>query len=463
MHTDRRRFLLGTLASLAMPLAGCKSDDTDDTDGAATPAPDRAPEPEAWVPPGQIDRAAFPFPVQVGDVSDHGAIVALRTEEAAATATVLVAGTDGWTEVQPASTAAPSAGRLEHTLDGLLPDTAYTVAFSTADGRWSPPARFRTTLAAGGFRKLVLAATSCFGGSNPGGFENAARVAEDRPDAYLLLGDSVYCDGAVTLEEYRAHWDRWLAQPAIQAIFANASVITCWDDHEVSNDWTLGPGTSLADHVEPDQLTAAIAAFRESMPMGHGDAGSGFWRKISFGTVLDVIVLDSRGERDDADRIVSDEQLAWAIDAIRTSEATFKLVMASVHMTDHTALIGTIQASDRWQGYSAQRSALVAAMAETPGTFVVTGDMHYGATQRVDPEGTPGFDVWEIAAGPVGSTLFPVDGIIAAHTAGKPSQYDVMLEGWTSSRLTLDPGTMTILAEFVDDAGEVVASATLAL
>jgi phosphodiesterase/alkaline phosphatase D-like protein len=460
MYTTRRGFLVSSLATVA--LVGCGvSADSDSDLPTPEPAPDRPAEPAAWVPSESLDQASFPWGVQVGEATANGAIVSCRTDAPAATLVVMRAEGDGWVEAsrQPVTAA---DGFVRAVLTDLAADNAYTAMLVTEAGGRSATARFRTALAAGGFRKLVLTATSCFGGSNPLGFENVAQAARGRPDAMLLLGDSVYADGSVSYADYLGFWERWLAKSPIQELFTNTSVITCWDDHEVDNNWTYGEADRFTSHVEPEQVEAAVTAFRRAMPMGVGADGVAMWRKVSFGDVLDVLVLDARGERDDADRIVSDAQLAWAIDALQTSTAAFKLVMASVHMTDHSSIVGTVQAEDRWQGYPLQRTPLVAALAATPGAFVVTGDMHYGAVQRVDPEGVAGWDVWEVAAGPVGSTLFPIEDLMVAHS-GNPPQYDTVLQGWSTCRLTLDPGLMTVLVEFIDDAGAVVRSRLLEL
>ena len=179
-----------------------------------------------------------------------------------------------------------------------------------------------------------------------------------------------------------------------------------------------------------------------------------------WGEVFEVLVLDSRGERH-GDRIVSDAQLAWAIDRLERSTATFKLVLVSVHVIDHGALLSFVNQEDRWQGYPAQREALLAAAEAAPGVLFVTGDMHYGAIQRVGPPGAIGEDLWEVAAGPGGSELFAL-GAIAELAGGWPELYAEVVEDWTYAKLVLDPGLRTITVQLVGDDGGVRAERTIA-
>jgi phosphodiesterase/alkaline phosphatase D-like protein len=453
MKPDRRQFLAGAGALAATACDPAAAPPTD-----PQPAPDRAPEPAPWVPSESLDPAAFPGGVQVGDAGVDAAIVSVRTDEPLLELVVMAADGDGWVEVVRESDLAAADGGLQREIGGLEADTAYTVVFLVGDRR-SATARFRTAFTDPGLRKVVFAATSCLGSGNPT-WENLSRIAAFDPDFTLLLGDTVYADGAVTQADYRAEWAAAYANPNLQALFARSGVIATWDDHEVANNWRIGDGDALHAGVTADQVDIALAAFREAMPMREGPGGSGLWRSIAWGPV-EVFVLDSRGERGDG-RIVSEEQLAWIGEALRASGAVFKLVLASVHVTDHAELMSTGAADDRWQGYPAQRDALVAAIAEVPGTFVITGDMHYGGIQRIDPEGGPAADKWEIAAGPAGSSLFPFDAV-AQIGGGVPAQYDVVLESWSSCVFVADPGLGTLTVQFIGDDGAILAERVLAV
>ncbi len=452
---NRRELLLATGAAA---LVACAGDTTSPTDNGPVPAPDRAPEPDPWSAPGAWDEVAFAWGLLAGDATADAVVLAARTTEPAVDLVVMEAVDGEWVERERRAGLVPEEGSVRIELSGLTPDTAHAWILASTDGsRRSMVGRFRTGLGADGFRKVVIGASSCFASENAGlpGLANAAR---ERLDAFLLLGDTVYADGA--LEEYRAHWKGVCATPSFRDLAASTSVIATWDDHEVANNWTTGGGDGFNETlITEEQLDTAVLAFHESVPM-RLEAGR-LWRKVSLGPVVDVFVLDCRGERADG-KLVSDEQLAWIVDELGASAAAFKLVMVSIHATDHSALLGWIEDKDRWQGYPAQRDALVAAAEGVPGVLFVTGDMHYGAIQKLSPAGKPGEHLWEVAVGPSGSELFLLKDLVDLAQPEVQAQYPVVLETWNWGRITLDPGLMTATIELVDDGGAVVGTQVVA-
>lgn len=462
MSTSRRRFIAGASAlAVASTLPGCGGASGEAPGGPGPqPAPDRADEPPPWEPAGTLDPEAFAWGVQSGDVTGDSALISVRTLEPTVDLTVVVASGDDWIEHEVQTGLQPVEEVLQLELTGLQPDTAYRLVLHSADGsRRGDVGRIRTAPTSGS-RRLVFGATSCLGSDNPG-WGSLERLAEQQLDFVLLLGDTVYADGSVSIGDYRAHWRQALSNPALRALLASTSMIATWDDHEVANNWTLGEGDALQDVVTPEQLDDAVAAFREALPQRRGSAGSGLWRALSWGPDLDVFLLDCRGERGE-EQIVSEAQLTWITEALRASTATFKVVASSVHLADHDALLGPAQAQDRWQGYPGQRERLIEACAEVPGVVVLTGDMHYGALQRLDPEGGVGDQLWEIAAGPAGSGLFLIEAL-GALLGQLPPQYAITIEDWSSCLCVLDPGLGTLTVSFIADDGAVLASDELQL
>ncbi|MEQ1571347.1 MAG: alkaline phosphatase D family protein, partial [Myxococcota bacterium] len=420
--------------------------------------PEREPEPGPWDPGGTEDLAAFPWSVQAGDATADGAVVSIRTTEPAVELVVVAADGQGWVEVARVGLT-PVEGTAQHVLTGLAPDAAHRYTFFAGDGaRRSRVGRLRTALASGS-RKLVFGATSCLGDADPG-WPNLGFVAQHQLDFFVWLGDTVYVDDedTLTLADYRAVWDAALATPTLADTCASTSFVAVWDDHEVANNWVLDQGNALDEGITAERLAAADAAFREAMPQRAGPSG-GKWRSLRWGAVLELVALDCRSERS-TDRMVSDEQLAWAVERITTSDARFVVVLVSVHATDHTALMSFVEEEDRWQGYPAQRDVLVAACEQAGAVLFVTGDMHYGAVQRVSPAGAPGQDLYEVAAGPSGSELFAV-AALGEMVGGLPAQYEDVIDTWSWSRFEVDPGLGTIRVQMIGDTGEVLIDRTL--
>ncbi len=449
------------LAGLSAAVVACNGDPAGGPpppgDG---PAPARPPEPAPWDAPGIWDDVAFAWGVAAGDPQADGALLWTRTTEPTVTLVVMRAEGDTWVEASRQEGVAVTDEVAQLEVTGLEPDTAHQYVF-TAGTRRSVVGRFRTAPLAGAFRQVVFGATSCLATDGDPGLPCLRSVPGAALDAFLLLGDTVYADGARTVDDYRAFWREIEATPSYRDAIASAAVVATWDDHEVENNWTLREADPTQTQISQAQLDAGLQAFREAMPMRRGPGGSGLWRAVRFGPV-DLFVTDCRSERTETE-LVSAGQLDWLRAELEASEAVFKVVLVSVHLTDHAAVMGPIEALDRWQGYPAQRDALLAVAEQVPGVLFVTGDMHFGAIQQVGATGDAGATLYEIAAGPAGSELFLLDQILALASPEVRAQYLDLLEDWNWARFTADPGTRTVRVELLDGEGVVVVSRVLAL
>ncbi|MEQ1504344.1 MAG: alkaline phosphatase D family protein [Myxococcota bacterium] len=423
-------------------------------DSRARPGRDPAPLP-GWVSEAVIDDDAFPW-IAAGDVDAGGAALVASTGEAAVSV-IVVRDRDG--QVVAARSGVAAVDGFVRVELPLPADEALTYTFVTPDGaRSSRPGRLRTPPAAGDGRVVVLGATSCLGHADPD-YPSLGYAAAESLDAFLLLGDTVYANGP-DLTEYRRQWSHQLRKDTVRALLEAVPVVAVWDDHEVANDWTFdAPITQSQTTVSPERVADARRAFDEALPRRLGPDGSGLWRAVRFGDVL-IVALDLRGERGDG-RIVSDAQLAWVEQVVRDAPEVFKLVLTSVHLTDHTASMGDDNAVDRWQGYPAQRSRLVALAEEVPGVLFVSGDMHYGGLQRLAAPGLPGAGIAEIAVGPAGSVPFGFEAWADKALGGLPPQYERVLDDWSWTRMTFDPVARTVVLAWIGDDGAAAAELTL--
>lgn len=444
MPIRRRDLLLGGAA-----LAACR---TPEGTEPPTPAPARSASPAAPEPEVPVDPVRFPWGVVVTDPLAGSALVRVFARETDRVMLHLQRHDgEAWVDAGVQELARDGATH-PGTLTGLTADTVYAV-WAAVEGVRSDVTRFRTAPFGVPRRRIRLGATSCLNFSNPG-MRNLTHVAEHDVDLFLMLGDAVYADGSRTVEGYRTSWEEHFVRPAMGELFAASAILSVWDDHEVDNNWTLDPASSNA--VSEATLRSARQVMDEFLPQRAGP--DGYYRTHRWGEDVEFFLLDCRGERGE-DRMVSDAQLAFVIERLQASTARFKIVLSSVHLTDHQALFSTIEAADRWQGVPAQRAELVATLANVPGTLVLTGDMHFGSVQQLDPEG-PGAAVWEIAAGPSGSFLAPV-GVLIELLDGIPPQYAVVLEDWSWTLLDLDPSTGEVHARFIGNDGTTLAEHTL--
>jgi len=454
-----RRQALSVGAAAGLVPFGCRGKGADSgAEASPDTAPERSPEPAPWNPGGTEDTVRFPFGVHVGDASPTTARVHLRTHSAPVTMVLAEAQGSAWVEVDRRdglTTAAlpvdadPSGMAVVVRLEGLNPDTAYSVVFFDGDTR-SVVARFRTALDTGGVRKVVFGSTSCFGGNAP--WPSLFYAADEQLDFFCMLGDTVYADGSEDVADYRAHWDAALATEGLVRVAASTSLVVTWDDHEVDNNWDLAS-------VGVDRYNIARACFDEALPRDEGPGGTGVWRVLRWGDTLDVFVLDGRAERERATgKYLSDEQLAWLLDGVRTSAARFKIILNSVPITDLTVMFSTLGAEDRWDGFPTTRTEVVAALAEVEGVLIVTGDVHYGQVGYVDPAGGAGENLVEVFTGPAGSFA----NIAADLFTGDP-QYIWMSSAWNWCRFECDPVAGTVRVTHIGDDGAALHDITLSL
>lgn len=290
-------------------------------------------------------------------------------------------------------------------------------------------------------------------------------TAED-PAFFLYFGDTIYADRtpiATTLDGYRAKYRENRGYAALANILARTPTFNMWDDHEVVNDFA---GTT----VDPAMLRDGRRAFREYMPIS-GDDANGYdavdendeqmYRAFRWGADIDLIILDERTYRDGsaADACTADsagqpdpipgladpaapedvrvlrefvgldatlppECLATINDASRTmlgeaqmeflrerlssSDATWKIIVNSVPVQSLLAL-----PYDRWEGYAAERRAMLEFIRDERISNVVflTTDFHaniFGPV-RIDPFSDDPAVAYEAVAGPIATAPLRVD------------------------------------------------------
>ena len=164
-----------------------------------------------------------------------------------------------------------------------------------------------------------------------GGMRTYATILRNRPDFFIHNGDNIYADGPIlpeqkmpngeiwknlvieekakvaeTLAEFRANYKYNLLDKNVRAFNAEIPIFSQWDDHEVTNNWWPGEPLTRAEHkrkkyTEPNTLilmARANRAFHEYMPTRQTQAEPGrVYRKISYGPLLDVFLLDMRSYR----------------------------------------------------------------------------------------------------------------------------------------------------------------------
>jgi alkaline phosphatase D len=368
----------------------------------------------------------------------------VETTGTSLTLVIMQGASESWVEVDRQDGLIPEAGHLNIELSDLSADTAWSVVFYDASGVRSAPARFRTAVSDGEQRVVVFGATSCLGGNRP--WPSLTRAAEERYDFFCLLGDTVYADGSQTTEDYQAHWNQAMSTEGMRDLTASTSLVVTWDDHEVANNF------SMSDPNITAKFDIALERFGNALPRRPGQGIAGIWRKLSWGDVLDIFVLECRAERDPAQGIyLSPEQLSWLKDGLTASTARFKIILNSVPITDYFDALADLAEDDRWSGFPEQREEILSHTADIPGVLWISGDLHWGSINQVDPVGGIAADQYEVLTGPGGSFLN-----IAADLVVNREQYPVLFAAWNHTRFVCDPGTGVVVVSFIGDEGDVL-------
>ncbi|MFG1878830.1 alkaline phosphatase D family protein [Sphaerisporangium sp. NPDC049003] len=313
--------------------------------------------------------------------------------------------------------AAPEWGHSVHVeVDGLSPDREYWYRFRVGP-YVSPAGRTRTAPHPQSYvGALAMAFVSCAQYEH-GYFTSYRRLAEDRPDLVLHLGDYQYeytkntytiPGGNVrdhegpeteTLAGYRQRHAQYKADPDLQAAHAAAPWLVVWDDHEVDNNWA----DEVPEKPEPNFLARREAAFRayyENMPLRRASIPRGIdmqlYRRIRWGRLATFHMLDTRQYRDDqgcgdgyddcpaavdpARSITGAAQEEWLLNGFRESRAQWDIIGQQVFFAqrDNNAGPAKVTSQDAWDGYVASRQRITQGWvdAKVRNPVVLTGDVH---------------------------------------------------------------------------------------
>ena len=311
-------------------------------------------------------------------------------------------------------------------VQGLAPGRVYWYRFITG-GVVSPVGRTRTAPAAGArVDRLSLAFASCQ--HYESGWYTAHRhLAQEDVDLVLFLGDYIYEGGMgqngvrrhtgpeiMTLEAYRDRYALYKTDPDLQAAHAAFPWIVTWDDHEVDNNYA-GSISERYDAAEAflKRRAAAYQAYYEHMPLRRSSMPQGadllLYRRLAFGSLLELSVIDTRQYRTDQPcgdsvtphcaeslspdaTILGAEQERWLFDGLGRSAARWNLIGNQLPMAEIDRIAGPARGfqMDQWSGYAHARDRLVRFLDErkVSNPIVVTGDVHQSwvADIHVDPD-----------------------------------------------------------------------------
>jgi alkaline phosphatase D len=293
-------------------------------------------------------------------------------------------------------------------------------------------------------------------GINPdiGGYRIFKAINGIEPDFFLCNGDHWYADDPIeatvtlrdgrvyrnlttpekskvaeTLAEFRGQHRYNLMDDNLRALAAAVPQINQWDDHETHNNWY--PGEILDDPQYTEKRTDVLSvrarqAFFEYLPItqqAHKDGR--IYRKVSYGPLLDVFVLDMRTYRNangpdnqpvDDQGILGATQAEWLKRELAASRATWKVVAADMPLSLVVPDADRIEAVSQGDngtplGRELQIAGVLSSIKKNQVRNVVwiTTDVHYTAAHYYDPAKAAFQDFdpfWEFVSGPLNAGAF---------------------------------------------------------
>lgn len=278
------------------------------------------------------------------------------------------------------------------------------------------------------------------------------------PDFFIHSGDTIYADGPVpaslptengrvwrnitteakskvaeTLAEYRGNYRYNLMDENLRRFNAEVPQIWQWDDHEVTNNWS--PSKQLDQRYKVRDINQLVGNARQAwleyapMRLQSADQGGRIYRKLSYGPLLDIFVLDMRSYRGGNDAnlggeaaFLGREQLDWLKAGLKASDAQWKVIAADMPIGLGVPDGEVSPGVPRWeaiangdngpaQGRELEVAELLAYLAreKVRNTVWLTADVHYCAAHHYHPERAAFQDFepfWEFVAGPLNAGSF---------------------------------------------------------
>lgn len=299
-----------------------------------------------------------------------------------------------------------------------------------------------------------------------GGMKIYEAMRQVQPQFFIHSGDNIYADGIIpetvaapetgaiwtnivtpevakvaeTQAEFRGRYKYNLMDENVRAFNAEVPQIWQWDDHEVVNNWSDSKDLSTDDRYKvkdvPLLVARAATAFQEfsaQRPYNAGEPGR-VYRKISYGPLLDVFVIDMRSYRGPNTNnlqtvqgpetaILGEQQIKWLQNGLKNSKAVWKVIAADMPIGLNVG-DGTVPGTSepRWEavangndgqplGRELEIAGLLGDMKANNVKNVVwlTADVHYAAAHHYDSSKATFKDFnsfWEFVSGPLNAGSF---------------------------------------------------------
>jgi phosphodiesterase/alkaline phosphatase D-like protein len=255
----------------------------------------------------------FKYGVSSGEVTDTSVILWTRTEEATSIRVQLSfqnSFVDIAQSVGPIETRQQNDFTIHVTVNNLQPNRRYFYRFLDEDNNASNTGKFKTAPSSDQSEDVHFVFTGDADGTrNEDGtpyfnnFEVMAKAAEEDPEFFMFIGDTIYADelgngpdvAPTTLAGYRDVYKLNRGYNNYLDLLSTTSTYVQLDDHEVYDNWDK-------NSISEERLSGAYQAFTDYWTLrnytkslrSEGCIREPFFRYFKWGADVDVIVLDER-------------------------------------------------------------------------------------------------------------------------------------------------------------------------
>lgn len=326
-------------------------------------------------------------------------------------------------------------------------------------GSFKTPPRFKQAGV-----KLIWGGDVCGQGwgidQSRGGMKMFETMRRADADLFVHSGDTIYADGPImesvtlpdntvwrnvvtpekskvaeTLAEFRGNHRYNLLDENVRRFNASTAQVWQWDDHEVLNNWS--PGKDLANDPRYSEKKIATLvgrarkAFLDYAPirMTPG-APERVYRRIPYGPLLDVFVIDMRSYRaannwegqtvESAETVyLGNPQMDWLIQGLRQSKATWKVIASDMPIgiivgdgrdaQNRPVFENSANGNGPARGRELEIARLLKAIRGVPNIVWITADTHYTAAHHYHPDRAQFKEFspfWEFMSGPLHAGTF---------------------------------------------------------
>jgi len=326
-------------------------------------------------------------------------------------------------------------------LEGLNPHTTYTYSFDEEPNSYVFTTRPQVDSA------VTLQFASCARDKTQVAYPVWTDMADQNPDALILLGDTPYIDTThphYQLRRYREFYE----VPEFADLLRKTPLYSIWDDHDFGKNDTNGilEGKAYARF--------AFKTYRPNPSFG-GDS-SGIYTHFRMGPV-EVFLLDTRWfagtepspVKKGNPSLLCSAQWQWLQEELNASTAPFKVLACGMVWNGATRP----NKPDHWGNYAYEREALFKFIGkkDISGVLLVGGDVHRSRHILHASASKAGYDIPEFITSPLHT------GIIEAANAPHPGLQFDMGEGesFLQIQAKYKPETPSLEALFMHGKGKV--------